>query len=881
MKSKPWIAALSLFCLSGFSHSSLGETQILVKSHPLTGPLEGLGPEVLDFRYAPKRWQTCIGLPDDPFKTLVGSDGGLYSDFTKGTPKLFGFGTRFLAELVAEGKTSPVRQELHSARVPVVITRLQRGNVELRQLAWAGVPGDASEPKRDDFLWLTVSNTGTSPAPARLNLSAQTIVPLKLDASLTRLVEEEHPERIFCTFSRPCAAPAPSKSATPERLRIVSPGHHTTLKWASPAVPCSEGFKDVIVGNRAPLVFDFKTEKGRRYLVVFGVIEAWHKEPGKRSLELRIEGKSVRQVDLIGEFGLNQPVVLPFPAEDEDGDGKIRIAVHPSPGASDQSPVLSGLWIFPAESAPQTADILSGKAQAEALAFANAGHLPGQIEPIQPGWDCGTLAPGQSFELLLTMPQNDTARLRPVAVSNPKAELDRAIRYWEAAPLPYGVVQVPDSAMQSLLDGCVRNLYQAREIKNGHPKFQVGPTYYRGAWAADGAFILETIAYLGRAPEAREGIEAQIDQDDGPGGVEFSKKSGLRLFTLWRHAQLTGDRAWLRAMWPRVEREVNQIKEYRAISRKEPGTPNCGLMPPGTGDGGLGGISREYTNVYWTLAGLRAAIDAAKWLNEPASATAWQAELDDYWSTFDKARQRDKQTDKAGNTYVPPVMTGEPEQLPQRGAWAFLQSIYPGRVFNADDALMRGTLGMLDANQSEGLIYGTGWIPDGIWNYAASFYAHAHLWLGAGRKAASTLYAFGNHASPLLCWREEQNVRGEKEKYVGDMPHNWGSAELIRLVRHLLVLERGNELHLFEGMPRRWMQPGAETRLSNVPTSFGPMSLDLKVSADGRSAILELSPPRREPPARIVVHTEHLGCTDSKTVALPASGPVTLELGLK
>jgi hypothetical protein len=38
------------------------------------------------------------------------------------------------------------------------------------------------------------------------------------------------------------------------------------------------------------------------------------------------------------------------------------------------------------------------------------------------------------------------------------------------------------------------------------------------------------------------GIEAQIDQDDGPGGVEFSKKAGLRLFTLWRHAQLTGDR---------------------------------------------------------------------------------------------------------------------------------------------------------------------------------------------------------------------------------------------------------------------------------------------------------------------------------------------------
>ncbi len=107
-------------------------------------------------------------------------------------------------------------------------------------------------------------------------------------------------------------------------------------------------------------------------------------------------------------------------------------------------------------------------------------------------------------------------------------------------------------------------------------------------------------------------------------------------------------------------------------------------------------------------------------------------------------------------------MKGEQPQLPQRGAWAFLQSIFPGRIFAADDPLMLGTLAMLDANQREGLIYGTGWIADGVWNYAASFYGHAHLWLGHGRKAAATLYAFGNHAAPLLCWREEQNPVGER-----------------------------------------------------------------------------------------------------------------------
>jgi hypothetical protein len=285
----------------------------------------------------------------------------------------------------------------------------------------------------------------------------------------------------------------------------------------------------------------------------------------------------------------------------------------------------------------------------------------------------------------------------------------------------------------------------------------------------------------------------------------------------------------------------------------DPNQANFGLMPIGFGDGGLGGKHREYTNVYWTLAGLKAAIDMATRLDRPQRA-AWQSEYDDYWSFFDRARNRDKLTGPAGNVYVPVTMKGEAPQLPQRGAWAFLQSIFPGRIFDPDDELMLGTMAMLDATEKEGLIYGTGWLPDGIWNYAASFYGHAHLWLGHGRKTAATLYAFGNHASPLLCWREEQNLVGQAERYCGDMPHNWASAEFIRMVRHMLVLERGREIHLLEGLPPAWTHPGSTTSLKEIPTSFGPISLSVKADANGADLRVEL--PRREPIERLVVHLE-------------------------
>jgi hypothetical protein len=78
-----------------------GSTLVEAKVFPFKGPTEGLEPQKLDFRYAPGRWQVCIGLPDDPHKSIVGSHGGLYYDYGSGI--FYGFGTRILASLDTQG----------------------------------------------------------------------------------------------------------------------------------------------------------------------------------------------------------------------------------------------------------------------------------------------------------------------------------------------------------------------------------------------------------------------------------------------------------------------------------------------------------------------------------------------------------------------------------------------------------------------------------------------------------------------------------------------------------------------------------------------------------------------------------------------------------
>ena len=425
------------------------------------------------------------------------------------------------------------------------------------------------------------------------------------------------------------------------------------------------------------------------------------------------------------------------------------------------------------------------------------------------------------------------------------------------------------------MDSSVRNIWQAREIKNGLPAFQVGPTCYRGLWIVDGAFLLETAALLGTGDQARNGIATELRHQKDDGRIEvladdqhtqmgYWKESGIVLWTCIRHAQLTQDKAWLESVWPKLQRAAGFIKILRTDEpvpckngtavRPRHTALDAGLVPHGVIDGGIhDGI--EYSNNYWSLMGLRSFIEAAHWLGKEDEAAQWQKEYDDFMATFRKAAARDLWKDAHGNTYLPLLM-GEAgrRELPQRAQWAFCHAVYPGQLFAKDDPLVSGNLAMLQATEREGMVYGTGWDATGLWTYFASFYAHAWLWQGNGTKAAQILYDYANHAAPLLVWREEQSLKGERYKEVGDMPHNWASAEFIRLVVHLLALDRGDELHLFEGLPAEWMKPGMVTQLNGIATPFGKLTMELKIAGDGKSARLHIEPLTDPSCRKIVVH---------------------------
>ncbi len=653
-----------------------------------------------------------------------------------------------------------------------------------------------------------------------------------------------------------------------------------------------------------------------------GFCEGTNNKPGDRILNIEIEGKHRRRLDLIKELGRNVPVLMPFEAQDEDGDGMIDLDITADNDCHDPSGMLSVLWVFKDRPSLDLDQLRQGHSSIPPLAHVACGgnadrqlvspsvnvvlvHLrntgnaatatapefvvesPDVVKPgkqaiaIGPWTVTGSepfadakvekgkttlrfasksLTPGEERLVAVSLWQEAKPSEVPQTIDEAVALRKSAEQFWNHLDLPYDCLQIPDRSIQNFINASLRSISQNRDYKNGVPVYQVGPAAYRDVSFADGSFLCELAILLGRTQDASDTLDYFLLFQHASGRLwlyrDFWKENGLVTWDLVRYSELTGDKAWLEKRWKHVEGMVGFIQKLRRQATQDPKALDYGLMPPGMGDGGTGGLCAEYSNAVWNMAGLRAAIAGAKLLGKDDQAAAWQKEFDNMNAYFRKAVARDAQRDKHGNLYLPNVMGPNGRTIPPpQGQWAFMQSIYPGKIFQPNDPLVQGTLAMLEAAEIEGLPLGSGWVAYGVWPYFSHFQANAALWGGQGRHTGPLLYAIANHGSPMLNWWEEQSLKGGEDKTLhGDCPHNWGSAEFVRQVRYMLVMERGQELHLFEGLPAEWTRPGMVTRMKDVLTEFGPISFVLAVSADGKRAELKLDVPQRIRPAKVVVH---------------------------
>jgi hypothetical protein len=501
------------------------------------------------------------------------------------------------------------------------------------------------------------------------------------------------------------------------------------------------------------------------------------------------------------------------------------------------------------QSTPNGAVLRLDNEQAPPLLISDRSFASSQAGGVESTYamNAAVVSAGQPFRCFLRFPQEgqEVEKLKD-GLTHPSQLLTEAREYWQTWKPFDGKVslELPGPHGEFLM-ACARNIQQAREVKGGKLTFQVGPTVYRGLWVVDGNFLLEAARYLGYDAAAQEGLEATWQHQEASGGVFAGggagmwKDTGIAMFSLVRQAELSQDWSYFRSMQPNVARAVKFLEAKRDEARTG-GSVNgrYGLLAPGVGDGGLGGTHSEFTNTVWVLAGLKAVTEATDRLGlpDPAGAKSFYAELR---SAFLAAAQKEMRHHSDGFEYLPMLVNEDPlwtapndwdQPRPQTAQWALSHAIYPGLVFAKDDPIVQGHIRLMQACTQEDIPAETGWLPHGgVWNYNAGFVAHVYLWAGLAEWARSTFTGYLNHASPLYCWREEQPVRGSlTADYVGDMPHNWASAECVLYLRHMLALEDGRDLRLLAGVGDFELAGGEPMSVVQSPTRFGRIDLRLE-----------------------------------------------------
>ncbi|MDD4797127.1 MAG: hypothetical protein PHO66_05110, partial [Eubacteriales bacterium] len=458
---------------------------------------------------------------------------------------------------------------------------------------------------------------------------------------------------------------------------------------------------------------------------------------------------------------------------------------------------------------------------------------------------------GEVMERAFVLLYEGVFDMAELTVDYAKKALGETKKYWtELSPfeIPF---RIPDKDLQAMLEASARNVLQAMELELDFPVLYVGPTIYRGFWISDSRGFSECAYYMGRKMDGYGGLISLLRRVRPDGAIQYINgmygETGAACGIIVRHCELLGDDDRLRELWPTIQRAVAHLVELNAESMKYgEDYPAYGLFPPSFGDGGLDTLQPEYANPGYVISSLQPVWRAGKRLGLPD----WEkvkALVDTLIENGRKKIPRDLKTTEDGIRYLPASMLEDNDYKPQVQVGAMLPFL------KEDDDLWEDYFKLLDkVDDAQGIPENTGWMHDqSVFGYASMPYAREMIDHGRGQKAVDYIYAFCNHAAPSRVWREEQPlVDTPCADYCGDMPHNWGSANLIITVRKCIISENGDKLELLPALADEWLPTeGNELEFGSSPTRFGLVSLRLEKDGGGYSLSVKREKGAIEPEA--------------------------------
>jgi len=500
----------------------------------------------------------------------------------------------------------------------------------------------------------------------------------------------------------------------------------------------------------------------------------------------------------------------------------------------------------------------------------DAPHAPDPHTPLGVVTYRLRLDPGQTQTLVFKLPlvplPDDSPEAGRVRAADPAQLLADTIAFWQNWVGGKSPLRFPERKVQDyLLANTINNLL-AVDVIGDDLMVNVNKFHYH-MWCggANTAEISRAFEYMGLLDVARRAFlffhskqwaDGSFRLENAPQAT-FWELFGYNLWGLGRHYQITRDRAFLEQVYPGV---VKAMAWHATITAKDP----LGLFPPATiTDDAFLKDCRQTGQHFWGLVGLRNAIYMARAMGRAEDVARFEAQQRRFRAAVDKLL--DQQTAKTGG-YIPPAL----ERTTAGNDWDNLRTLHPEVLFDPADPRVEATLRTVRGRYQEGILtyvlpFATDKVGDRlIFNEQPALHywqtpnnAQVSLVRGTAwdqQWAVKELYALLLHSSSTHLSGEFGSIPWSTRGYgnvLNITPQDTTSANVIQLLRNMLVREQGENLYLLSAISPEWVRPGKTIEVQDEPSSFGPLRFAVQASAD-RLAI-RLPDKYRQNPQRVLV----------------------------
>ncbi|HPA19052.1 MAG TPA: hypothetical protein PLU30_14990 [Verrucomicrobiae bacterium] len=500
----------------------------------------------------------------------------------------------------------------------------------------------------------------------------------------------------------------------------------------------------------------------------------------------------------------------------------------------------------------------------------NPRHTQDPHTPVGIVTYCIQLKPGQgqtlTFKLPLVPSPDDSPEARQVRDADPPRLFAEMVAFWEKWIIAKPPLRFPEHKVQEyLLANTINNLLTI-DLVGDDLIVNVNKFHYHNWYCgANTTEMSRAFEYMGLLDVARRAFLFFFSKQGPDGGFRLEQNPnalyweffGYNLWGWGRHYQLTRDREFLEHVYPGV---VKAMAWHETITGKDP----LGLFPPATvADDAYLKDCRQTGQHLWGLIGLRNAVCMAKEMGKAEDVARFEAQERRFRAAFDKLL--DRQTAKTGG-YIPPAL----ERTVAGNDWDNLRTLHPEILFDPADPRVEATLRTVRGRYQEGLLAYT-W-PAAIGKRGDEFVFNErpglHYWQTPNNAqvslvrgtawdqewAVKELYAMLLHSTSTHLPAEFGTIPWSTRGYshvFNITPQCTSSANVIQLLRNMLVREQGADLYLLSAISPEWVQSGRSIEVRDEPSSFGPISFTAEAARD--QLTIRLPEKYRQSPRRLLV----------------------------